>query len=427
MTQHPYGYYDAAAPRIRHYAARHADAVAQLPGAGRLRRHHLEHRGRLLVRPRPAQPPRHPLPLQLDPRGPARPLHLPARPGNGRLLEPDLAAGDAGAAGRVRVPARRGLHAHRQRVRGHRGRSLLYFVPPGQPAGRGVRAVGAARAQPLRPSHGVSRPSPTPSSATGTRSRTSRTWTGRSRSCSLRPAPCHRVGGRHLPAHPQLPRALRAVRRVRDRPRGVRRPRPQPGEPAGRRGRQARATAWRPAATTSAACSTSWSLRPGRGAQELDLRPRRDRRAERIPEVVGRYSDPTSGRRGLCRRCRTTGTRYLRRVHRRAARPRDAGDGQRLEPHPVPRQPLLVALRLGLRHRAGPRHGHARLGAGHAGHGPQRAGARQGRAADAVAAPVRGRARVAPGVPAHRARAGRAWRASSRSGRSGSATTTCGW
>jgi hypothetical protein len=52
-------------PRVRHHPAGYAHALAQLHRRGALRRHRLQHRRRLLVRPRPAQPARHPLSLQL--------------------------------------------------------------------------------------------------------------------------------------------------------------------------------------------------------------------------------------------------------------------------------------------------------------------------------------------------------------------------
>jgi hypothetical protein len=114
----------------------------QLHRRGPLRRHRLQHRRRLLVRPRPAQPPRHALPLQRGSGRPAGPLRLPARPGDGRVLEPHVAAGPVRPRG-LRVPPRRRLHAHPSTCHGIAA-EITYFVPPSPPTSPSRASCGCS-------------------------------------------------------------------------------------------------------------------------------------------------------------------------------------------------------------------------------------------------------------------------------------------
>ena len=146
----PYGYLRRRSARVRDHAPRHADAVDQLPRRGPLRRHRLEHGGGFSFDRDPRHRPRQPLPVQRRPGRPAGPVRLPARPGERRVLERDLAAGQADAR-RIRVPPRRRLHADRGPVRG-----IASEHPLLRPARRGrrrlaVRALGAAHPECLRP------------------------------------------------------------------------------------------------------------------------------------------------------------------------------------------------------------------------------------------------------------------------------------
>ena len=158
-------------PRVRHHPAGHADAVAELHRRGPLRRHRLQHRRRLLLRPRSAQPARDALSLQLDPRRPARALRLLARPGYGRVLEPDRLAGEA-RSGSLRMPPRHRVYKDRQPLPGHRGRGPVLRSAESRRRARSVRALACCGSKtPARPLDCCAA-SATPSSASPTRSTT---------------------------------------------------------------------------------------------------------------------------------------------------------------------------------------------------------------------------------------------------------------
>ena len=113
----PYGYFDEAA---REYVITRPDTPTpwfNYIGEGRYGGIVSNTAGGYAFDRDPQQPARSALPLQRDPGRPARPLRLPARHGDGQVLEPDLAA-DAGAElDELRVPPRRRLHADRERDR----------------------------------------------------------------------------------------------------------------------------------------------------------------------------------------------------------------------------------------------------------------------------------------------------------------------
>ncbi len=116
--------------------------MVQLHRRGPIRRHRLERGGRLRLRPRPEEPPGFALPLQRHPRRPAGPLRLPARHGDGKILEPDRAADPSGETVLVRVPPRCGLHEDQQHLRRHRRQLALLRAARSGGRDLPVRAVG---------------------------------------------------------------------------------------------------------------------------------------------------------------------------------------------------------------------------------------------------------------------------------------------
>ena len=276
---------------------------------------------------------------------PARPLRLPPRPGDGRVLERDLAAGQA-AARRVRVPSRRRLHAHRGRARRDRlGDPLL------RPAGRGrrelaVRALGRCGSGTPATARAGCAPSATSSSASPTRSSTSRTSTGRSTSSGSRFEDGVILAGTVF--RPQTTFFASSVDAG------------SASTPTARRSSAAAAT-WRARSSSSAASPTNagsprgnsigslcheLELAPGRGAarsSSCSASPATSRRDRRVRSA---FRDRGARRGGVRRRSAPTGTRYLVALHRRDARPGAGRDGQLLEPGPVPDDAALVALRL---------------------------------------------------------------------------------
>ena len=116
--------------------------------------------------------------------------------------------------GCVRMPARRGLHAHpRASIDGHRGARCSTSCRPASRGRAGPCELWVLRSRNLADrARRLRRLLAMLSSATGTRSPTSRTWIGRSKSCAPRRTASYRRRRRHLPAHPQLPRLFASPR-----------------------------------------------------------------------------------------------------------------------------------------------------------------------------------------------------------------------
>ena len=256
------------ASRVRHHPARHAAAVDQLPGHGRVLRHHLEHGRRLLVLSRRPAAPADPVPLQQRAARPRRPVPLPARRRLGRVLAPRW------------QPTQRELDDYECR-------HGLVLHPDHRPPGRGCGPRPCTSSRPARRSRCGGCASAT--SATGrppVAVQLGRVLSlGRAGRRDELPAQLldRRGGGRgrrHLPQDRvpgtarslRLLRLLRAADRVRHPARGVPRPVPRLGPAAGRgAGRDGRLGRSRLAADGQ----PSRALPAGPGeTREVDLPPR---------------------------------------------------------------------------------------------------------------------------------------------------------
>ncbi len=277
-----------------------------------------------------------------------------------------MAAG-AARVRRVRVQARRRLHAHRHDARRHRvGAPLL------RPARRRTRAssgcstcatpaTGRATAhlhlRRARLPRGARRPAePRLGAAHPSRagSRTASSWPGR---CSATTRSSSPRASRRRASTPTARRSSAAAATWRRRSSSSAASRP---------------AARRRAATPSARSAMTWSSRRASAGGSSTCSA--SRLTPPRPADSARARDRGRRVRGAAPRLgRVPGG-----VHGRDARPRLRRDGERLEPGAVPDDAALVALRFGLRDGARPRHGHARLGAGHARHRAcrARAGAR---------------------------------------------------
>ena len=197
----------------------------------------------------------------------------------------------------------------------------------------------------------------------------------------------------------QLLRVEREADWVRDRPRDLRRPLARPLQ--SRDGRNRQADQYPGPAREQHRLALPRPQPAARRGEGNRLHHGRDRRAS--PHRQGRRAFRQTQARGrLLRRPASRLERLPRPLHRRDARPGRQRHAQRVEPHPVPDHLVLVPLRIGVRDRHRPRHGHARLRAGHFGHGSQRCGPRARHARHALAPAVPGRPHLAPGAAAHR-------------------------
>ena len=174
---------------------------------------------------------------------PARAVRLSPRPGDGRVLERHLAAGEGGRWTPTSAATAPATRASPPNVAAS-PRSVLYFVPPAAGGeALALRDLGAARREP--------RPRPRPlrtfsyvefSFRTPLIDQQNLDWATahrpqpRPRTASSSPAPS---SGRTRPSSPRASPPLG----FDYRPRSLRRPLPRPGEPAGRRARASRSNA----------------------------------------------------------------------------------------------------------------------------------------------------------------------------------------
>ena len=287
---------------------------------------------------------------------------------------------------------------------------MLYFVPPGQPEGAPVRAVGPDGLATDGPRRAGCAPSRTSSSASGTPSSTSRTWTGRQHICA-------RAGetASYLASGVNFRPTTQLLRLERDAPAGFDTDREEfvgrcrdPGEPHRRRDAASpRTAALRRAATTSARSATTSTLAPGEETQIVYMHGR-DRRAGAIADVVRALPRSPRGRRGVRAPCAPTGNATSTRFTVETPDAEMERDAQRLEPDPVPRQRCTGRAssrptRPGTGRGMGTRDSaQDTLGTVH--NAPDHA---RGDADDALAPAVRGRPHLAPGLAADgRGRAG---------------------
>ena len=157
-------------PRVRDHPPGHPGAVDQLPGHGRVLRHRLEHRRRLLLAPGRAAAPAHPVPVQQRAGRLRRALPVPARRRQRRVLVAVLAADAAprstSTSAGTACPTRRSP----PRGRASRARDAVLRAARREP--RGV--AGCRHQRPARPRRSC-RSSRRSSSPSGTRRTTRRT------------------------------------------------------------------------------------------------------------------------------------------------------------------------------------------------------------------------------------------------------------
>ena len=346
---------------------------------------------------------------------------------SGRVLERDLAARQAGA-GRVRVPARRRLHAHRApSAARHRLRAPLL-----RPAGRGRASPGRASSGSLRVRNRGDRPRRLrtfsyvelcfPDAVVDQQNLDWAQHIVRSRFDGRR-----RPRGHGLPARHDLLRVERRAARLRLRPRDVRRPLPRPRGADRRRAGRADEHRARRAETASARSATSSSSRPARSGEIVFVlgigrraRTTLERRVSRLPRPGARSTAAFAALR------ERTGTAISRSFVVETPDPElDAmvNVWNQVQCRTTLHWSRFVsAYETGLGRGMGTRDSaQDTLGTVHA--APERA---RDDADAALAPPVPRRPHVAPVLPADRRGLARASRPSCPSGRSGSATTTSG-